>query len=153
MTVTGVQLSRVPDDRMSFVTKIARLHHEYGLKQPEIAYRLHISQSRVSRLLKEAVSVGIVRIIVVPSASVFPDLEEAVRDRFGIVDVVVVDPGDGDERALLGSLGSAGAAYLETTLTGGEHVEASGPQSALILGSCRRRRARLRGLHGRRGPR
>jgi len=115
-----VRTSRLSEDRMSLVTKIARLYHEQGLRQPEIAERLHISQSRVSRLLKEAVSLGIVRTVVIPPAGVFPELEDEVRDRYGLTDVVVVDPGTSDEWALLTSLGAAGAAYLETTLTGAE---------------------------------
>jgi len=127
-----VRTSRLSEDRMSLVTKIARLYHEQGLRQPEIAERLHISQSRVSRLLKEAVSLGIVRTVVIPPAGVFPKLEDEVRDRYGLTDVVVVDPGTSDEWALLTSLGAAGAAYLETTLTGAEQVGISSWSSTLL---------------------
>ena len=36
------------------MVKVARLYHEHGVRQPEIARRLHVSQARVSRLLKQA---------------------------------------------------------------------------------------------------
>jgi len=58
--------SEAPADRAALLVKVARLYHEQGVRQPDIADRLHMSQSRVSRLLKEAVDVGIVRTVVVP---------------------------------------------------------------------------------------
>ena len=47
------------------MVKVARLYHEHDVRQPEIARRLHISQARVSRLLKQAEADGIVRTTVV----------------------------------------------------------------------------------------
>ncbi|MEA9984046.1 sugar-binding transcriptional regulator [Subtercola sp. RTI3] len=123
--------SRLPVDRMSLLTKIARLYHEQGVRQPEIAARLHISQSRVSRFLKEAVALGIVRTIVVPPAGVHSELEDGVQARYSLADVVVVDAAD-DDRGLLQALGSAGAAYLETTLTGSDRVGISSWSSTLL---------------------
>ncbi len=40
--------SRPVGERLSLMTKVARLYHEQGLRQPEIAQRLNVSQSRVS---------------------------------------------------------------------------------------------------------
>ena len=55
-------LPRTPDrDRLRLLTKVARLYHEKGIRQPEIAAQLSLSQARVSRLLKEAVERGIVQ--------------------------------------------------------------------------------------------
>ena len=39
---------------LRLMTKVARLHHERGLCQPEIAQRLDLSQATISRLLKRA---------------------------------------------------------------------------------------------------
>jgi DNA-binding transcriptional regulator LsrR (DeoR family) len=117
---------------MSLLTKIARMYHEQGLRQPEIAERLHISQSRVSRFLKEAVTLGVVRTVVVPPAGVYSQLEDEVRDKFGLVDVVVADSDEGDESSILPALGAAGAAYLETTLTGSDRVGISSWSSTLL---------------------
>lgn len=124
--------SRLPIERLSLLTKVARMYHEQGLRQPEIADRLHVSQSRVSRLLKEASALGVVRTVVVPPEGVYSDLEEAVRQQFGLTDVVVADFSEGSNVSLLAALGAAGAAYLETTLTGGERVGISSWSSTLL---------------------
>ena len=124
--------SRLPVDRLGLLTKIARMYHEQGLRQPEIAERLNISQSRVSRFLKEAVNLGVVRTIVVPPPGVHPDLEDRVRDRYGISDVVVADSLGEDDVSVLRALGAAGAAYLETSLTGQDRIGISSWSSTLI---------------------
>jgi DNA-binding transcriptional regulator LsrR (DeoR family) len=63
---------------------------------------------------------------------VHPDLEDRVRDRYVLSDVVVAElPGD-DDAAILRALGSAGAAYLETTLTGQDRVGISSWSSTLL---------------------
>ena len=124
--------SRLPGDRMSLLTKIARMYHEQGLRQPEIAERLHISQSRVSRFLKEAVTLGVVRTLVVPPPGVHPELEEAIRDFYGMVDVVVVESAGTEDPSIIAALGSAGAAYLETTLNATDRVGISSWSSTLL---------------------
>src|SRR3981081_3745877 len=73
-------------DQLRLLTKVARMYHERGLRQPQIAAQLHISQPRVSRLLKQAVEIGIVRTMVVPPSGVYTDLEEAIEQRYGIDD-------------------------------------------------------------------
>jgi len=108
------------------------MYHEQSLRQPEIAERLHISQSRVSRLLKEAGTLGIVRTVVVPPRGVFPVLEEGIREKYSLLDVVVTEPASQDDGALLRALGGAGAAYLETALTGSEKVGISSWSSTLL---------------------
>ena len=54
------------------LTRVARMYHEEGLPQREIALRLSLSQSRVSRLLRRATEAGIVRTVVVPPAGCTP---------------------------------------------------------------------------------
>ncbi|TIC84587.1 MarR family transcriptional regulator [Nocardioides sp. GY 10127] len=118
---------------MSLLTKVARLYHDEGVRQPEIAARLHISQSRVSRLLKEAVEIGVVRTVVVPPSGVHPDLEDAVRDAYGLADVVVAEAtAPDDERSVTAAIGSAGAAYLESTLGAADRVGLSSWSSTLL---------------------
>ena len=62
------------------MVKVARLYHEHGVRQPEIARRLHVSQARVSRLLKQAEADGIVRTTVIVPAGVQTALEEGLED-------------------------------------------------------------------------
>ncbi len=135
MSIGNAEWTRLPADRMSLLTKVARMYHEQHIRQPEIAQRLHISQSRVSRLLKEAVNLGVVRTIVVTPPGVHSQLEDAIRDRYGLADVVVGgDDGDSidDDNALLATLGSAGAAYLETTLSEKDDIGVSSWSSTLL---------------------
>jgi DNA-binding transcriptional regulator LsrR (DeoR family) len=120
-------------DHVRLVTKVARLYHEQKLRQPEIASRLHISQPRVSRLLRQAVEMGIVQTTVVAPRSIFSDLEQAIEDRYGLGEAVVVDTGDaGDERGLLPALGAAAGQYLHTTLLGGDTIGISSWSSTLL---------------------
>jgi DNA-binding transcriptional regulator LsrR (DeoR family) len=128
------------DDQLRLMTKIARMYHEQGMRQPQIAEALHISQPRVSRLLRSAGQLGIVRTIVVPPPGIFTDLEEEIQRRHGLRDVVVVDVAGNDSDVIPG-LAAAAAIYLETTLTGGEHVGISS-WSATLLATVKAMNAR-----------
>ncbi len=127
-----VSATRVSPDRLPLITKVARLYHEQGIRQPEIARRLSISQSRVSRLLKEAVEVGIVRTVVVQPPTVHSDLEDEVRDLFSLTDVVIADSAAADEASITAAISGATADYLETTLTGKDRVGISSWSSTLL---------------------
>jgi DNA-binding transcriptional regulator LsrR (DeoR family) len=63
-------------DELRLLAKIARMYHERGIRQPQIAADLHISQSRVSRLLRQASELGIVRTTVSLPSGVYTDMEE-----------------------------------------------------------------------------
>src|SRR3712207_4643007 len=96
------------DDPLRLMARIARMYHEWGMRQAEIAPELHVSQPRVSRLLKRAAEVGVVRTTVVLPSGVHADLEERLERVFGLREAVVVDvSGRGDE--LTTPLGSAAA--------------------------------------------
>lgn len=120
---------------MPLIVKVARLYHEQGLRQPEIAARLNMSQSRVSRLLKEGAETGVVRTIVVEPPGMFSDLEERLRDRFALRDVVVAGTPDGaaeSEAPLLSAIGGAGARYLESTMLPTDRVGLSSWSASLL---------------------
>ncbi|MGY4911367.1 sugar-binding transcriptional regulator [Micromonospora aurantiaca (nom. illeg.)] len=124
----------VATTQLRLLTKVARMYHEHGLRQPQIAEQLHISQPRVSRLLKQATVLGIVRTTVVTPAGVHAELEEEIERRFGLRDVVVADTGHSspDEQSTLKAIGAAAAVYLETTLTGGDRIGISSWSSTLL---------------------
>lgn len=125
--------ARIPaPDQLRLLTKVARMYHERGLRQPQIATQLHISQPRVSRLLKQAAEMGIVRTMVVPPTGVYTDLEDAIERRFHMDDVVVVDAAGESDEDVIPALGAAAAVYLETTLTGGDRVGISSWSSTLL---------------------
>ena len=115
------------------MTKIARMYHEQGVRQPEIAKRLNISQPRVSRLLKKAVATGIVRTTVVAPRGVFAEVEDEIEQQYGLLEVVVADTGEEDDEFVIApALGAAAAFYLETTLAGGERIGVSSWSSTLL---------------------
>ncbi|MGW5190447.1 sugar-binding transcriptional regulator [Kribbella sp. NPDC004138] len=118
-------------DELRLLAKVARMYHEKGIRQPQIAAELNLSQARVSRMLKQAVEVGIVHTVVTMPSGVHSDLEDELQGRYGLRDAVVVDTlGVGDD--VLPALGSGAAAYLDMTLTGGHVVGISSWSETLI---------------------
>ncbi len=96
------------------MSKVARLYHSRGVRQTDIANRLGISQARVSRLLQAASDSGIVRTVVVSPIGLFAELEESLEEKFGLVQVHVVEAlDDHDEGELTRDLGIAAAAILQ----------------------------------------
>jgi DNA-binding transcriptional regulator LsrR (DeoR family) len=128
---SGVRPRTTEPDQLRLLARVARMYHERGLKQPQIAAELHLSQPRVSRLLKQAVEMGIVRTVVALPAGVYTDLEDQVRDRYGLRDVVVVDAGGAAGEVFL-ALGAAAAQYLDATLTGREVIGISSWSETLL---------------------
>jgi DNA-binding transcriptional regulator LsrR (DeoR family) len=120
-----------PDGQIRLITKVARMYHERGIRQVDIAETLHLSQARVSRLLKRASELGIVRTVVAVAQGVYTDLEEALEERYGLAEAIVVDV-EGSHQDIAAALGSAGASYLETTLTGGERIGISSWSQTLL---------------------
>ena len=126
-------------DHVRLLVKVARMYHERGLRQPEIAARLSMSQPRVSRLLKEAVDRGVVRTVVISPDGVHAELEEALAERYGLRDVVVVEV-EGAGLDVIPALAAATATYLDATLKGGDVIGISS-WSATLLESVKVMRA------------
>jgi DNA-binding transcriptional regulator LsrR (DeoR family) len=127
-------------EHLRLLAKVARLYHEQGMKQREIAAALSISQPRVSRLLTQAVSSGLVRSVIVLPPGVHTELEDRVRQRYGLRDVVVVDAA-GAGIDVTAALGAAAAYYLDTTLMGGEVIGISSWSGSLLAAVDRMRPA------------
>lgn len=124
--MSKVRNSRPQDGQVRLLTKVARMYHERGVRQADIAAALNISQAKVSRLLKRAEAVGIVRTTVTVAPGVYADLEERLEEQYGIAEAVVVDvESDADEAELLAAIGAGAAAYLEATLSGGDRIGVS----------------------------
>jgi DNA-binding transcriptional regulator LsrR (DeoR family) len=120
-------------DQLRLLGKVARMYYERGLRQPQIAAQLSLSQPRVSRLLRQATDVGIVRTIVTLPSGVYTDLEDELQERYGLRDAVVVDAGGADGN-VLPALATAMADYLDVTLTGGHVIGVSSWSETLIGG-------------------
>ena len=134
-TPQPMRRSAAPDrgnDQLRLLLKVARLYHEQSVLQPEIAHRLHISQARVSRLLKQAQAEGIVRTTVVAPEGMQTHLEEALESAYGLREAVVVDCFDDSEQSIVRDLGVATASFLEASLTGGDVVGISSWSATLL---------------------
>ncbi|MEX1297291.1 MAG: sugar-binding transcriptional regulator [Candidatus Limnocylindrales bacterium] len=114
------------------MTRVARLYYDMGLKQPEIAARLRLSQPKVSRLLKGALDEGIVRISVRAPSGTNPELEDALEARFGLTEVEIVEISRDDDDAAVRELGSAAAFLMETTVRSGDVIGVSSWSATLL---------------------
>ncbi len=116
--------SRESVDRLRLIVRVARLYHERGLRQAEIAGVLGLSQAGVSRLLRSATELGVVRTIVVAPPGIHSDLEDSLARRYQLTDVVILDGDDLPEHphTLMRALGSAAASYLETAFRPGDLI-------------------------------
>jgi DNA-binding transcriptional regulator LsrR (DeoR family) len=123
-------LSTATPDQLRLLTKIAVLYHEEGLAQGEISTRLNLSQARVSRCLKLAAELGIVRTSVVQPAGIYVGLEKALEEKYGLREVVVADMVD--DASLGMRLGSCAATYLETTIEVNDVVGISSWSTTLL---------------------
>jgi DNA-binding transcriptional regulator LsrR (DeoR family) len=145
MAASPGSIARAPTDgQLRLITKVARMYHERGIRQTDIAESLHISQARVSRLLKRAAELGIVRTVVAVAPGVHTEIEEALEETYGLAEAVVVDV-EGTDEEIIAGLGSAGATYLETTLTGGERIGISSWSQTLLAVVDRMRSFRIPG--------
>lgn len=99
-------------DQQRLMTKVARLYHSHGKRQTEIAERLNISQSRVSRLLQQAEESGIVRTVVVVPPGLHTEVEEELQRVYGLAEAHVVDAVAGDDSEMTRDLGHAAASIL-----------------------------------------
>jgi DNA-binding transcriptional regulator LsrR (DeoR family) len=145
MSASPGSIARAPTDgQLRLITKVARMYHERGIRQTDIAETLHLSQARVSRLLKRAAELGIVRTVVAVAPGVHTAIEEALEERYGLAEAVVVDV-EGTDEEIIAGLGSAGATYLETTLTGGERIGISSWSQTLLAVVDRMRPFRIPG--------
>ncbi len=99
-------------DGQRLMIKVARLYHTHEMRQTDIAKRLQISQSRVSRLLAQAEDASIVRTVVAVPQHVHAELEERVESIYGLSEVHIVDAVSDDDAELAKDLAYTMAALL-----------------------------------------
>lgn len=114
------------------MVRVARMYYEHGDRQPQIAEQLHISQAKVSRLLKRAEDLGIVRVTIHEPVDGQSDLEESLVARYGLADAVVVESTVDEDSGVLTSIGTAAANYLAEVLLGHERIGISSWSATLL---------------------
>lgn len=105
------------EDRRDFLIEVARLYHQQGLSQQDIARRFGISRSSVSLALKACREEGIVEIRIAGSPSALLQLQSELKERYRL-GAAVVAPADPDAELAKRRVGQAAAAYLEGELAG-----------------------------------
>ena len=114
-----IAMARV--DELRLMAKVARMYYIQELNQQAITEKLQLHQSTISRMLKKARTLNLVRFSVSTPPGTFADLEDQLAARFDLKDVVVVDsPAEGE--AMVRDLGAALAYFLETTLKPGNTI-------------------------------
>ncbi|WP_432455042.1 MULTISPECIES: sugar-binding transcriptional regulator [unclassified Agarivorans] len=104
-------------DEQRLLVKIATLYYNEGKKQSEIAKKLDLSQSFVSRALSRCTKEGIVKISVVQPANVYLNLEAELQNKYSLMQAIVVDVAENaDEYMIKRAIGSAAAHYMQTSL-------------------------------------
>lgn len=119
-------------DELRLIARVARMYYGENLTQSAIARQLSLSQASVSRLLKRAHDEEIVHISIDVPRGTFPDLEDRLRERYGIDEAIVADCDEDREEAILSSIGEAAAHFLESTLKDGEVVGISSWSQTLL---------------------
>ncbi|WP_164730564.1 sugar-binding transcriptional regulator [Pelagibacterium montanilacus] len=106
------------------IVMIARMHYEDRLPQNEVATRLGVSNSTVSRALKKALELGYVEIRVVPHAMRARGLEDRLKAKFGLQNAIVVEMRSSPEETLR-TLGGAVAHFVEGRISEGMNIGVS----------------------------
>ena len=123
-------MARIHELRLT--ARIARMYYIEGLKQSEIAERLHVSQTTISRLIRKAREDDVVRITINVPSGTYPELEDELRHAFPLSEVIVADCGEDREEQILARIGEAAAHYVETTLERDEIIGISSWSESLL---------------------
>jgi DNA-binding transcriptional regulator LsrR (DeoR family) len=105
------------------LAKAARLYFLEDRSQDDVAAVLGTTRSNVSRMLKQARDLGIVQIRIQDPAGRDHELEQALRSRFGLADVRVLEVTP--ETDVLAGVGRLAMRWLDETLRDGQVVALS----------------------------
>jgi DNA-binding transcriptional regulator LsrR (DeoR family) len=98
------------------IVKVSWLYYFGNLTQKEIGQKLNLSRSKVGRLLRKALSDGIIEIKFTPAVqSYHPSLETEFEDRFKLKEALITDSSENYSQ-LQDNLGRACAWYLDRIL-------------------------------------
>jgi len=103
-------------ERTQLLVEVATLYYEQGFTQEQVAGKLSLSRSNVSRLLTEARKRGIVEIRVRHTQQTSPELEEQLKERFGLQDAHVLVTRAEDPVMVLREVGAKAAEQLRYLL-------------------------------------
>jgi deoxyribonucleoside regulator len=109
------------------LAEVARLYYVEDFTQEEISRRIGGSRSNVSRMLKEARARGLVEVRVRSPLGTVAGLEDALEERMGLKECLVLSTSDGESRAtasgeIPGKIGALAARLLQRYIVEGSIV-------------------------------
>jgi len=125
------------------LVQVARLYHEEGLSQQDIADRLSVSRSLIAQYLQRAKDAGIVRIQIVDPDDACVDLAASLEKAVGVRQVTVIPNPHGSHELALRAVASATAHFVSNNLKDGETLGlAWGRTTSLVVDSLKFSHAR-----------
>jgi len=120
-------------EKEELLLRICRMYYEQNVSQDVIAKKFHFSRSYISKLLKEAMSLGLVEIRIKDSIASENDIERKIRDLFGLKKVIVVPVATALFEKKLEVIGSMVGRYLNSILSDDDVI---GVSWGLTLAAC-----------------
>jgi len=103
------------DQQKSIIAKITWLYYINDYTQQQIADSMHISRTKVTRYLKKAKEMGLVKISVSTAYHSCFDKEQKLKEMLSLKDVIIA-PSAGTAEETIKGVGIAGASYLNNIL-------------------------------------
>jgi len=107
------------DIQRGLLAQISSMYYEQGMTQNEIASQLGLSRVKIYRLLKQAKEEQVVQITINWPIKRHAQLEQALKQTFGLKEALVLATASQDPVSALQRLGQLGARYLEQVLKDG----------------------------------
>ena len=123
--------------RQDLAIRVAWLYHDRELTQQEIADRLGLSRSTISRILTDAERDGIIRIVITQPLPEAAQLAEALIERYELAGAIVGTALDGETPALAAAI--ATARRLESIAASGSVTIAAGWGRTIALSASETR--------------
>lgn len=118
MQMEGWRMDIMGENRRDILIKVARMYYVDGLSQEEIAKRINVSRSSISRMLKTCLEEKIVEIRINDTSSMGVYLQNSVKQKYGLDEVLVVPTGFNLEETVI-NIGKIAAKHLESILKDG----------------------------------
>ena len=133
--------AEIRDQRRQQMITVAKMYYRDKLPQDEIAKRLNMSRSNISRILSKSLEDGIVEISINDSVTKHPEIAGRLCQAYHLTDVVIASSHSDMERTTR-NVGERLAAYLVSVLKNGMLVGVTSGRISYYA---------MRGIHNTRG--
>ena len=111
---------RLTQGQIAEYTRVAYYYFKEGATQEQISDRMHMSRQRVNRILKACLEQGLVEITIKNLDSIHLELEDRLKQKYGILDIRIVANANEDD--IYRDLGTAAGQYLASILKDGDII-------------------------------